>query len=55
MTSAAPWSGRSSPGAAALNGQMWVMGGYNGSSHFSDVWFLQNATMLGGFYLFQKQ
>jgi hypothetical protein len=53
-TSAAPWGGRNNFGVLALNGQMWVMGGDSGA-YYSDVWLLQNAAMLGGFYLFQKQ
>lgn len=41
-TNAAPWSGRLGPGAVALNGQMWVMGGFNGASYFNDVWSSSN-------------
>jgi hypothetical protein len=40
----------------ALNGQIWVLGGQiSSSSYINDVWVNQNATMLGGYYLFQKQ
>jgi hypothetical protein len=34
---AAPWRRRFGFSAMALNGQMWVLGGYNGS-FLSDVW-----------------
>ncbi len=38
VTSAAPWSTRYGRGAVALNGQMWVLGGYNGNYYLNDVW-----------------
>jgi len=41
-TNAAPWSARAGLGAVALNGQMWVMGGYNGGSYLNDVWSSSN-------------
>jgi autotransporter-associated beta strand protein len=41
-TNAAPWSGRSNFGAVAFNGQMWVLGGYDGSNSLNDVWSSSN-------------
>jgi hypothetical protein len=37
-TNAAPWGGRSNFGAVAFNGQMWVLGGYDGTNWLNDVW-----------------
>jgi hypothetical protein len=44
-TNAAAWSGRGVFGAVALNGQMWVLGGYDGGYH-NDVWSSQSTTPL---------
>lgn len=38
-----------------FNGQMWVLGGNNGSSALNDVWSLQDAVTLDGFHVFQKR
>jgi hypothetical protein len=60
-TSAAPWTGREFFWSVASNGQLWVLGGQVSSSGFlNDVWYSQVATivsnsMLGPYYLFQKQ
>jgi hypothetical protein len=41
-TNAAQWSGRNGFGAVVLNGQMWVMGGDNGSGLLNNVWSSSN-------------
>jgi len=41
-TNAASWSGRYSFGAVPLNGQLWVLGGNNGSGSLNDVWSSSN-------------
>jgi hypothetical protein len=54
-TDAAGWSTRSMHGALTHDGRLWVLGGWDPSLR-NDVWFSQTATtVLGRFYLFEKQ
>jgi hypothetical protein len=44
VTATAPWSGRSYEAAVGFKNQMWVLGGYNSSSYFNDVWTSTDGT-----------
>lgn len=37
-SSNAPWSGRGNVAGVVYNGDMWIMGGWNGTSYLNDVW-----------------
>ena len=56
-TTSAGWSARYLHTSVVFDGKLWVIGGYNGSNGFNDVWYANVApvpAMVGDYYLYQN-